>query len=98
MPRLTTAHSLLGFSFAEVRSAAISLLRAHLDIAGASLEKKDLQAQTPLDLAVQQRRVDCVTLLRLCKLSMEEEGNKGRDEASLTAAIRDFLSSISQAS
>jgi ankyrin repeat protein len=38
---------------------------------GASLEPKDYQGMTPLDVAIQHQQADAVTILRLCKLAAE---------------------------
>lgn len=63
---------------------------------GAKLDAKDKKGRTPLDVAIEAKHADCVTLLRLA-LHAEEERKQGNfDERSFASALSAFSVDISK--
>ncbi|PRP88438.1 centaurin beta [Planoprotostelium fungivorum] len=58
---------------------------------GAKLDVKNKEGQTPLDVAVKNQHVHCVTLLRLAVQSSDELSGNSMGDNSFTHALQNFL-------
>jgi ankyrin repeat protein len=67
-----------------------SVLAALLFKRGAKLDIKDKKGRTPLDVAVDARHADCVTLLRLAVAAELERKEGGMDDRSFAHALASF--------